>query len=221
VGEISKDILTLLTHLLPGFVTAWVIYGLTSYPRPGQFERVIQALIYSFLVGVLVAVEEKALAFAGRYLTVGIWDTSSELIASAVSAIALGLAFAYFSNNDKFYAFARRNGMTRRTAYPSEWYGAFTAIQRYIVLHLNDGRRISGYPIEWPSDPSSGHFRLVDAAWVKEDRTEVRLDGDHSILLQAKQVELVEFLKHIQELPDATEAAKSVSTANPAGTGAA
>ena len=214
MGEISKDILTLLTQLLPGFVTAWVIYGLTSYPRPVQFERVVQALIYSFLVGAMVAIEEKGLVLAGRIIVLDTWDKSSELVASAVSAISLGLLFAYFSNNDKFYAFARRRGFTKRTAYPSEWYGAFTALQRYVVLHLNDSRRIAGYPIEWPSDPSSGHFRLVDAAWINDDRTEVRLDGDHSILVQAKQVELVEFLKHIEELSNAAKTSEPISASD-------
>ena len=190
MGEISKDILTLLSQLLPGFVTAWVIFGLTSYPKPAQFERVIQALIYSFLVGAMVAVEERVLTFAGAYIQFGIWDKSSELVASAISAIALGLTFSYFSNNDKFYAFARRRSMTTRTAYPSEWYGAFTALQRYVVLHLNDGRRISGYPVEWPSDPAAGHFHLVDAAWVNDDRTEIPLVGDQSVL--SKQTAFVE-----------------------------
>lgn len=50
MGETSKDVLTLLTQLMPGFLTAWVVYGLTTYTKPPQFERVIQAVIYSFLV---------------------------------------------------------------------------------------------------------------------------------------------------------------------------
>lgn len=211
MGEVSKDIFTLLTQLLPGFVTAWVIYGLTSHPKPAQFERLVQALIYSFLVGVLVVIEERALLFIGTYVKFGVWDKSSELLFSAVTAIALGLAIAYFSNNDKFYAFVRERGLTKRTAYPSEWYGSFTSLQRYVVLHLVDGRRISGYPIEWPSDPTSGHFRLVDSAWVNDDRTETSLEGDHSILLQAKHVELVEFLKNVEELPNAAKATNPVS----------
>ena len=42
MGETSKDVLALLTQLMPGFLTAWVVYGLTTYTKPPQFERVVQ-----------------------------------------------------------------------------------------------------------------------------------------------------------------------------------
>jgi hypothetical protein len=67
---------------MPGFFTAWVVYGLTTYTKPPQFERVVQALIYSFLVNGVVAVTEPLLLLAGRYVRIGTWDKSSELIAS-------------------------------------------------------------------------------------------------------------------------------------------
>jgi hypothetical protein len=211
MGDISKDLLVLLTQLLPGFVAAWVIYGLTSYPKPAQFERVVQALIYSLLIKALVLVEEKALTFLGRYFVLGVWDQHTELLASAISAILFGLLFSYFANNDKFYAFARNRGVTKRTAYPSEWYGAFSEYPRYIALHIDGGRRIIGYPLQWPSEPNVGHFKLVDAAWLNDDDSETELDGDHSVLIPAKEVGLVEFLKYVEELKNGTEAAKPIS----------
>jgi hypothetical protein len=208
MGEVSKDILALLTQLLPGFLTAWVVYGLTSHPRPSQFERVVQALIYSLLVGALVALEEKLLIQMGQRYSLGQWDKSAELLASTLSAVVLGLLFAYFSNNDALYGFARKVGLTQRTAYPSEWYGAFTSLRlRYVVLHLTDGRRINGYPIEWPSAPEVGHFRLRDAAWLNDDNSEVSLEAVHSILVNAKSVEFVEFLKTSEEISGGTKAA--------------
>src|SRR5476649_1991178 len=98
MGEVPKDIFLLLTQLLPGFVAAWVIYGLTSYPRPSQFERAIQALIYSFLVGAIIMLEEKFFIFLGRVHSFGIWDKQSETVSSAVVAILFGLGISYCSN---------------------------------------------------------------------------------------------------------------------------
>lgn len=213
MADISKDLLVLLTQLLPGFVVAWVVYGLTSYPKPTQFERVIQALIYSLLIKALVFVEEKAFISLGKYYSFGVWDSGTELLAAAVSAILLGLVFAYFANNDKFYSLARKFGFSRRTAYPSEWYGAFSEHPRYVVLHMDGGRRICGYPIQWPSEPSVGHFKLVDAAWLASDNTEVKLERDHSILIPAKEVGLVEFLNFVEEIKNGTETRQSISTA--------
>jgi hypothetical protein len=65
VEDASKDLLAALTRLLPGFVTCWVVYGLTSHPKPTQFERVVQALVYSFLVGLLVSLEEYVFGLIG------------------------------------------------------------------------------------------------------------------------------------------------------------
>jgi Family of unknown function (DUF6338) len=195
MGETSKDVLTLLTQLMPGFLTAWVVYGLTTYTKPPQFERVVQALIYSFIVNGVIALLEVILLAVGKVKILGIWDKSSELIASAIIALALGVALSYFMTNDAFFKLARRLSLTTRTPYPSEWYGAFATTPRYLVLHLADGRRLSGYPIEWPTEPTVGHFRMTDAAWLNDDNTELPLDGDESILVQAKLVEMVELLK--------------------------
>ena len=205
MGETSKDVLALLTQLMPGFLTAWVVYGLTTYTKPPQFERVVQALIYSFLVNGLVAILEVVLLFVGKTIKLGTWDKSSEVIASAMIALLLGILLSFYMRNDAFFKLARRLKLTTRTPFPSEWYGAFAVKPRYLVLHLSGGRRISGYPIEWPTEPTVGHFRLTDAAWLDDENTETPLDGDQSILIEAKQVEMVELLKDEKERTNATE----------------
>ncbi len=204
--DVSKDILALLTQLMPGFLTAWVVFGLTTYTKPSQFERIVQALIYSFIVSAFVGIFESLFLFAGRFLRMGTWDRSAELIASALVAIVLGLVLSFFMTNDAFFRQARRLGITSRTPFPSEWYGAFAARPpRYVVLHLEGGRRITGYPMEWPSEPTTGHFKLTDAAWLDEQNNETSLDMNDSILVAAKQVEMVEFLKNIEESSNAAK----------------
>lgn len=206
--DVSKDILALLSQLMPGFLTAWVVYGLTTYSKPSQFERIVQALIYSFMVSALVEATEPLLLLAGQFVRLGTWDHSAEVIASAVLAIALGLLLSFFMTNDAFFRQARRLGLTSRTPFPSEWYGAFAARPpRYVVLHLEGGRRITGYPMEWPTEPISGHFKLTDAAWLDDQNIDIPLDTNDSILIAAKQVEMVEFLKNITEKTNATETA--------------
>ncbi|MCX7111386.1 MAG: DUF6338 family protein [Proteobacteria bacterium] len=205
MGEISKDVLTLLTQLMPGFLTAWVVYGLTTYTKPIQFERLVQALIYSFIVNALVSILEKIFMFIGRFINLGVWDNSAELITSTFIAVSLGIVLSYFMSNDSFFGLARRLNLTSRTAYPSEWYGAFATNPRYIVLHLEGSRRIYGYPIEWPTESTSGHFRLTDAAWLNDDNTQILLETDDSILIPAKSVEMVEFLKDNEELDNGTK----------------
>ena len=64
-----------------------------------------------------------------------------------------------------------------------------------MVLHLNDERRIYGWPMEWPTEPNKGHFVLREASWLLEDNTQVPLEGVESILIDASSVELVEFME--------------------------
>ena len=42
---VTSEVVGVLTFLLPGFIAATIFYSLTSYPKPGAFDRVILALI--------------------------------------------------------------------------------------------------------------------------------------------------------------------------------
>lgn len=195
VGDVSKDLLGLLTQLLPGFVAAWVLYALTSHLKPSQFERVVQALIFSYLIQVLVAVEQEALLFAGRWISFGQWSDRADLVASALTAIAFGLIGAHCVNNDILYRAGRRLRITKRTSHPSEWFNALNVRPRHLVLHLSGGRRLIGYPAQWPSEPTVGHFEVVDAAWLGDGNELTELPQTESLLIGAKDVEMIEFLK--------------------------
>src|SRR3546814_5546964 len=80
--SLSNDVIALLQYLLPGFVTAWVLFGLTSHERPSQFERIIQALIYSMLVSIMVIYTKHWALFIGRWVQIGRWSNEVEVFRS-------------------------------------------------------------------------------------------------------------------------------------------
>lgn len=209
MGELSSGLITLLTQLMPGFLAAWVLYGLTSYPKPSQFERVIQALIFSFLIQAIVPIEKWLFIQLGKVCIFGYWNSDSEVILSAITGILFGLISSYYANNDKLYSLGRRLKLTKRTAYPSEWFGAFTEKVTFVVLHLKGSRRIMGWPVQWPSEPNNGHFELTLAAWLDDNNNETGVDSRESILIPTGEVEMVEFTKIVKELQNGTETAKS------------
>jgi len=143
--SVSKEMFAIVQYLLPGFISAWIFYGLTSFKKPSQFERIIQALIFTIFVQAIMYLMQKLLTFSGKSVFFGTWSTATYLVLSILTAIAPGLLFSYFANNDKLHKLFRKFGITKETSYPSEWFGAFLNIT-YIVIHLNDGRRISGWP---------------------------------------------------------------------------
>lgn len=194
MDTLTPDIISVLQYLLPGFVTAWIFYAFTSYIKPSHFERVIQALIFTLIAQVITFLIKEILIFIGKYWFITEWGEFSTLICSVVIAIILGFIISYYSNTDKFHKYLRGKGITRETSYASEWFGAFLKNVTYVVLHLDDGRRLYGWPIEWPSDPKNGHFVLEQASWLDE-KNEIELESVNQILVDAKQVQLVEFME--------------------------
>lgn len=208
--NLATDLITLLRYLLPGFLAAWIFYGFTSYPKPSQFERIVQALIFTLIVQACVYSVKAFLEWAGNYIVLGLWSAQSEVVTSIVIASFMGFVFAYFANTDKFHAFVRRIGVTRETSFPSEWFGVFSKKVTYVVLHLEDERRIYGWPIEWPSEPGKGHFCLQQASWLVDD-SEIRLVGVDSVLIKGEDVKWVEFMVKIRENGNGEEIIESAA----------
>jgi len=194
----SNDILRAVIYLLPGFVTAWVYYGLTAHPRPSQFERVVQALVYTMIVQLIVA-GVRSLAFRigthGRIL--GCWSTNVGTAWAIAVAFGLGLLFTRWANTDFLHRPLRRLGFTRETSLPSEWYNQFSLNKTYVVLHLVKGRRLFGWPEEWPSDPKEGHFAIAEAEWLTAMDGKVNrqpLTGVKVVLVPVTEVVWIEFV---------------------------
>lgn len=199
---ISKDVISILQYLLPGFLCAWVFYAFTSYPKPSPFERVIQALIFTIIIQVGVLMEKYLLMQTGKIFAIGLWDEQAELFNSVIGGFVLGVTFSCFANNDKFHKLFRYMRITRETSYPSEWAGVFINNATYVVLHLKDERRLYGWPREWPTEPNRGHFVVERPSWLDENGekpVEIPITGVSSIIIDVNDVRWVEFMEKIWE----------------------
>ena len=189
----SKETLSLLYFLLPGQVAAWVFYGLTAHPKREAFERIVQALIFTIIVQACVFLVKFALLFVGRhFIRLGNWTEESSLVWSVVIAFIIGVAFSALANSSLIHKILRYFGVTKRTSFPSEWYSAFHRFQKFSVLHLRDGRRLRGWPEEWPDQCERGHFLMQFPEWVLDNGTRVPLFQTSRMLIAAADVERVE-----------------------------
>lgn len=152
--EVSREVVALLSYLLPGFLAAWLFYALTSHAKPSQSERVIQALIFTLLVNALVAVERIALQYLGaRVVVLRVWDEDAALFASVITALVFGLVAAFVTNKDIIHGRLRHFGLSQRSALPNEWCTVFAPREQFIVVNFKDDRRLYGWPKVWPCDP--------------------------------------------------------------------
>ncbi len=191
----SSDVLTVLTFLLPGFVSAATYYSLTSYGKPSEFERVVQALIFTMIVqGLLFGGLALLEVFRGVSIAV---SSTIQLVSTILIGIGVGVMASYFTNYDVLHSLFRRIGITKENSYPTEWYSAFSQHgESYVVLHLTGERRLYGWPDEWPSVPGEGHFVVSQGEWLTEDGTIPAAQGS-KIVVSAADVEMVEFLPQL------------------------
>lgn len=200
---LTSEIINLLKFLLPGFITLYLISSLTSFPKKNEFESVIIALIFT------MAIQPGLYVVNLLSIRIGIGKLSSdgEIFWLVIIAIFLGILFSFFLNNDHVHKILRKLKITNQTSYPSEWYGVFSENVTYIVLHLDDGRRLYGWPDEWPSDPKTGHFILLDASWLLDEVDESPIDllNVDRIVIESKCVEMVEFIRMTEVNEDGSE----------------
>ena len=190
---VSSEVVGVLVFLLPGFVAASVFYSLTSYPKPNEFGQVIQALVFT-MVGQSIAWTIRH--FWGSNTS---WTIALEALIPLLSAIIFALVVVFLSNNDLTHSVLRRIRFTRENSYSSEWYSSFVQnSDSYVVLHLKDGRRLYGWPREWPSRPELGHFRIIEAQWLSEGESYSPGDETHeisAIVVSVDDVGMVEFVE--------------------------
>lgn len=191
----DSEALVVLRYLVPGFIVAWVYYALTADYRESQFERVVQALIFSLFVQAVVFALKWAALSAGRVYSLGDWSSDAELVASILASVLLGVLFAQLANSDALFKWLRDAKITKQTSHPTEWFGVLAENPAYLILHLYDGRRIAGWPSEWPNKAEAGHFSLTVPSWISEENDYVHLSETEMILVPAKDVQLVEFLR--------------------------
>jgi hypothetical protein len=190
------------------------LYGLTPFQKPSEFERVVQALVFTLIIQMPATAAGGVLLWLGKWIALGKWTKKSELSTATIVAVVLGLLFSYLANCDRCHKLARRLGITRETSYPSEWFGVLTKNVTYVVLHLKDERRVYGWPLEWPSSPQAGHFQLQEVSWLNGE-VEIPLESVDSILINVKDVKWIEFLKKTWEVQNVEEGIQSAAAIIP------
>ncbi len=200
---ISKDVVVLLEYLLPGFIAAWVFYGLTGHPKTSPFERTVQALIFTVIIKACAhSIGWIAMAVHDvTGLSVGTWDTNSQLILSVAIAIVGGHAISWAANTNAYHKRLYKRKITTKTSLVSEWHSAFSMRDSYVILHLDSDlnhRKLFGWPNEWPDDPKGGHFVITEPEWLierDEEYERIPATADEMLLVGAEHVLMVEFVK--------------------------
>lgn len=188
---------------MPGFVTTWVVFGLTESKRAAsQYERTVEAFIFTALnnstyTGLVYLFDASAESFFVENKTVCILGL----------ALAFGVLLSVSKNTDGVHKVLRWGKLTKKSSFDNEWMHVHSTRQgAFIRLVLNDGTHIEGYPSVFPPNGIEGHYFIthvksgvsygpVAPNEAESDKQQDENEAVDGILVPLKDVKQVVFLK--------------------------
>jgi len=200
----TMEALGVLLLLLPGFSCAYLVQGLAVRPKQTELDKVIEALLFSFVLYIAAA------PFFGYSLPLSWQKTSSGgieqfsfqlnwpyLVLLASLALVTGILVSASLNHDWLLRLLRKLRITQRTARNSIWNDAFQYIpSSFVLVQLSRDCSIVGYLRYYSDEQDDASLFLEDAAWIiDEEGTQSPIDGPGILLTKQSGIESVSFLK--------------------------
>jgi hypothetical protein len=100
------------------------------------------------------------------------------------------------TDRDWFYKLKTGLGLTRRPARIDVWADAFyEARRKWVLVQLEDGTQIIGWPFRYSDEPPHRQLFLKDARIRQPDGAEYEVTGPGLLLTEASKIKLIEFLE--------------------------
>lgn len=192
----------ILLILLPGFFTARIVGALTVRPQATDFDKVIEALFYSFFVYFIcvafigsspILIQPKAEG-NGALIEFDLQSARRFIIWAFVVSTVLGLGVSFLVTKDWLTGVLRKAGITRRSSRISVWSDAFHDIDQFVIVEFTDGRRARGWPRMFSDTPDEASLFLERASWILDDGTPVDIDGAGLLITKNMSVQTVSFV---------------------------
>jgi hypothetical protein len=196
--------------LLPGFLASELVGVLSTRPKRSEFDKIIQAFVYSLLVYVCFAALNGSFPITihvesgdGRshyFPDLHFWP----LAEVTAIAIILAVAVAAMMNNDFPLSWFQRWRITQRTFRPSVWNDVFNKGTQYVQVELADGRNVIGWLAYFSDTPQEAALYLEDAAWLTEDLSQVPINGPGILLTKESGIRAIMLLNAVETQPPLT-----------------
>jgi hypothetical protein len=188
--------------LLPGFSAAYIVQALATRRSQSDLERVIEALVFSFVIYVcFVALNSGKLPFHlapdlySKDQTTVIWEPAQLGWLAAVTALFALLAVAYVRfDGNRLFQWIR---LTERTTRNSIWNDVFEseAIKgQPLQVELGDGRSVLGNLHYYSDAAEDASIYLTTASWVDANGNPIPIPGSGILLTKNSGIRSVSLL---------------------------
>jgi hypothetical protein len=199
----SFEALEILLVLLPGFLCARIVQTLFVRPQQSEMDKIIEALLYSFIIYLL---------FAFTFQTAKVTNlTQIHLFTLTAYSVGLGLLTAASLTNDWTGRLLRRVRITQRTSNTSVWNDTFRTYGGYVLVELSDGRLVLGWVRYFADREEQASLFLEDAYWVQSDGNRTHIEGPGILLTRKSGIKNLMFVEGEEKARSLENAAKSAS----------
>jgi hypothetical protein len=188
--------------LLPGFSAAYVVQALATRRSQSDLERVIEALVFSFIIYVCyMPLNGGKLPFhifhdpSGKGDDTVIWDPAQLAWLAAVTLVFAFASVAYirFDFNRLFHWIK----LSERTTRNSIWNDVFEseAIDgQPLQVELADGRSVLGSLLYYSDVAEDASIYLTQASWVDSNGNTIAIPGSGILLTKSSGIRSVSLL---------------------------
>jgi len=188
--------------LLPGFAAAYIVQQLGTRRTQTEFERTIEALLFSFVIYVcFITVNRGHLPFhlekdaAGTGDTV-VWEPAHLGI---LAVITFGFAvFAVIYINRDWNRIFRKLHLTERTTRNSIWTDILESEagqEQVVQVEVSGGRSVLGVLLYYSDDPEESSVFVTQAAWITSEGEKIPIPGQGILLTKESGIRSISLLE--------------------------
>jgi hypothetical protein len=189
--------------LLPGFAAAYVVQFLATRKTQSDLERVIEALLFSFLIYVcFIPLNGGRLPFhverdAQGSSNVVVWEPARlGILAGVTLAFAIAaIAYIKWDGNRLF----RKLHLTERTTRNSIWNDILeneAGVTQVVQVELADGRSVLGVLLYYSDAAEESSVFIANAIWVTSDGRKIPIRGQGILLTRESGIRTISLLNH-------------------------
>lgn len=188
--------------LLPGFSAAYIVQGLATRRSQSDLERIIEALVFSFIIYVCyIPLNSGHLPFhiiddpAGKGSETVLWQPAQLgylVVVTFAFAMAV-VAYIHFDGNAIF----RRLHLTERTTRNSIWNDILeseTVKEQPVQVELANGRNVQGVLLYYSDAAEDASVYLTQASWIAESGARVPIPGPGILLTKGSGIQSISLL---------------------------
>jgi len=188
--------------LLPGFVSARIVRMLNARSQQSDLERIIQALMYSFLIYVIylgvfganLPIDWLPVTSPSSVMRFHIVVYRSKIWTLGALTFIWGIGWGIVKGSDLHMRILRRLHITERTSRESVWNDVLLTQSGTVQVGLGDGRVALGLLDRYSDTGEEGTIFLSKASWVAEDNSLVPIFGAGLLLTKSSDIKLMMFL---------------------------